>query len=79
MWPGVVGMFSHTLMSWVQRYIPASRSSLYMLGMTVVAVGASWPINGEPFTAQQVVGAVIVLGAVAAVVSRPPAPVRPSP
>ena len=69
---GVVGIFSHTLMSWVHKYIPASRSSLYVLGMTVVAVAASWPINGERFTLQQVVGAVVVLGAVAAVISRPP-------
>lgn len=69
---GVVGIFSHTLMSWVHKYIPASRSSLYILGMTVVAVAASWPINGERFTSQQVVGAVVVLGAVSAVISRPP-------
>ncbi|MFT7600587.1 MAG: drug/metabolite transporter (DMT)-like permease, partial [Acidimicrobiales bacterium] len=69
---GVVGIFSHTLMSWVQKFIPASRSSLYLLGMTVVAVVAAWPINGERFTAQQVFGGLIVLGAVAAVVSRPP-------
>lgn len=68
---GVVGIFSHTLMSWVQKFIPASRSSLYVLGMTVVAVVAAWPINGEKFTLQQVVGGVVVIGAVAAVVSRP--------
>ena len=71
---GVVGIFSHTLMSWVHKFIAASRSSLYVLGMTVVAVVASWPINGERFTGQQVIGAIIVLGAVAAVISRPPAP-----
>ena len=68
---GVVGIFSHTLMSWVQGFIPASRSSLYVLGMTVVAVVAAWPINGERFTVQQVLGGVVVLAAVAAVVSRP--------
>jgi drug/metabolite transporter (DMT)-like permease len=72
---GVVGIFSHTLMSWVQKFIPATRSSLYLLGMTVVAVLAAWPINGEPVTLQQLVGGLIVLGAVAAVVSRPPAQV----
>jgi probable blue pigment (indigoidine) exporter len=68
---GVVGILSHTLMSWVQKFVPASRSSLYMLGMTVVAVVASWPINGERFTLQQAFGGVVVLGAVAAVISRP--------
>ena len=71
---GVVGIFSHTLMSWVQKFIPASRSSLYVLGMTVVAVVAAWPINGERFTGQQVIGGLVVLGAVAAVVSRPAEP-----
>lgn len=71
---GVVGIFSHTLMSWVHKYIPASRSSLYLLGMTLVAVAAAWPINGEPVTLQQVLGGLVVLGAVAAVVSRPAAP-----
>lgn len=73
---GVVGMFSHTLMSWVHKYVLASRSSLYILGMTVVAVAASWPINGERFTLQQVIGGAVVLGAVAAVVSRPAVPDR---
>lgn len=69
---GVVGIFSHTLMSWVHKYVTATRSSLYMLGMTVVAVVAAWPINGETVTPQQLAGGLVVLGAVAAVVSRPP-------
>lgn len=71
---GVVGIFSHTLMSWVHRFIPATRSSLAMLGMTVVAVVSAWPINGEPITLQQAIGGFVVLGAVAAVISRPPEP-----
>lgn len=73
---GIVGIVSHTLMSWVQRYIPASRSSLYMLGMTVVAVVAAWPINDERVTVQQLIGGLVVLGAVGAVVSRPTTLVR---
>ena len=70
---GAVGIFGHTMMSWVHRYVPASRSSLYLLGMTVVAMLAAWPIHDEPITAQQALGGLVVLGAVAAVVSRPPA------
>ena len=70
---GMVGIVSHTLMSWVHKFVPASRSSLYMLGMTVVAVVAAWPINGERLTLQQMLGGLVVLGAVAAVVSRRPA------
>lgn len=70
---GIVGLVSHTLMSWVQKFIPASRSSLYLLGMTVIAVLAAWPINGERVTLQQLLGGLVVLGAVGAVVSRPTA------
>lgn len=72
---GVLGILSHTLMSWVQKFIPATRSSLYMLGMTVVSVAVAWPINGERFTPQQMVGGLVVIGAVGAVVGRPAGPV----
>jgi drug/metabolite transporter (DMT)-like permease len=72
---GILGILSHTLMSWVQKFIPATRSSLYMLGMTVVSVAVAWPINGERFTPQQIVGGLVVIGAVGAVVARPAAPV----
>ena len=68
---GVIGIVGHTLMSWAHKYIPASRSSLYLLGMNVVAVSAAWPLHDEPVTLLQVIGGVIVLGALAAVVSRP--------
>lgn len=69
-----VGLIGHTAMSWTHRYVSASRSSLYLLAMHVVAIGAAWPINGEPVTGPQVLGGAIVLGAVGAVVSRPPRP-----
>lgn len=65
------GAVAHTLMSWTHRFIPASRSSLYLLGMNVVAVVAAWPIHGETVTVLQAVGGATVLGAVAAVISRP--------
>jgi probable blue pigment (indigoidine) exporter len=68
---GVVGIVGHTMMSWAHRFIPASRSSLYLLAMNVVAIGAAWPIHDEPVTPVQVVGGVVVLGAVAAVIGRP--------
>jgi hypothetical protein len=57
--------------------------------MNVVAIGAAWPLHDEPVTLMQGVGGLVVLGAVAAVLSRPasvrlapisdtvPAPVRP--
>ena len=68
---GVVGVVSHTMMSWVHAFIPASRSSLFLLGAKVVAISAAWPLHDEPVTLVQVLGALIVIGAVSAVMSRP--------
>jgi probable blue pigment (indigoidine) exporter len=70
---GAVGIVGHTLMSWVHKYTPASRSSLYLLAMNVVAIAAAWPIHDEPVTVVQGLGGAVVLGAIAAVVSRPAA------
>ncbi|MEO5900590.1 MAG: DMT family transporter [Ilumatobacteraceae bacterium] len=66
-----VGIVGHTLMSWVHKFATASRSSLYLLVMNVVAIGVAWPMHDEPVTVVQVAGGAIVLGAVAAVISRP--------
>jgi drug/metabolite transporter (DMT)-like permease len=67
----VVGIVGHTMMSWAHRFIPAGRSSLILLAMNVVAIVAAWPIHDEPVTWIQAAGFVVVLGAVAAVISRP--------
>jgi probable blue pigment (indigoidine) exporter len=84
---GIVGVVSHTMMSWVHKFVPASRSSLFLLGAKVVAISAAWPLHDEPVTLVQVLGALIVIAAVTAVISRPasvrivatltPAPARP--
>ena len=58
-------------MSWAHRFIPAARSSLILLAMNVVAIAAAWPIHDEPVTLLQAAGGVVVLLAVAAVLSRP--------
>ena len=68
----VTGIAGHVLMAWTHRYIEASRSSLYLLSMNIVAIGAAWPIHDEPLTAVQMLGGLVVFGAVAAVISRPP-------
>jgi drug/metabolite transporter (DMT)-like permease len=68
---GAVGIVGHTLMSWAHKFIPAARSSLFLLAMNVVAILAAWPLHDEPVTPVQAIGGVIVLGAVAAVISRP--------
>lgn len=70
----ITGIAGHVLMVWTHAYIDASRSSLYLLMMNVVAIAAAWPIHDEPLTALQLLGGLVVFGAVAAVISRPAAP-----
>jgi drug/metabolite transporter (DMT)-like permease len=65
------GGLGHVLMAWVHRYIEASRSSLYLLSMNIVAIIAAWLIHDEPLGALQLLGGAVVFVAVAAVVSRP--------
>ena len=66
------GGLGHIVMAWVHRYIDASRSSLYLLSMHVVAIAAAWLIHDEPLSPVQLLGGLVVFAAVAAVVSRPP-------
>ncbi len=68
----VTGIAGHVLMAWTHRYIEASRSSLYLLSMNVVAIGAAWLIHDEPLSPVQLLGGAVVFAAVGAVVSRPP-------
>ena len=69
----VTGVAGHVMMTWTHRYIEASRSSLYLLSMNIVAIGAAWLIHDEPLTPIQLAGGVVVFAAVAAVISRPTA------
>lgn len=70
------GGLGHIVMAWVHRYVEASRSSLYLLSMNIVAIIAAWIIHDEPLSALQMIGGVVVFSAVAAVVSRPPETVQ---
>lgn len=67
----VTGIAGHVMMAWTHRYIQASRSSMYLLSMNIVAIAAAWVIHDEPLTIIQALGGVVVFGAVAAVISRP--------
>lgn len=71
------GGLGHIVMAWVHRYVDASRSSLYLLSMNVVAIVAAWVIHDEPLTVLQMMGGIVVFAAVAAVVSRPPERIEP--
>ncbi|MEM8922745.1 MAG: DMT family transporter [Actinomycetota bacterium] len=74
---GVTGIAGHVMMAWTHRYIEATRSSLYLLSMNIVAIGAAWFIHDEPLGWIQILGGVVVFTAVAAVISRPPHRVAP--
>jgi drug/metabolite transporter (DMT)-like permease len=67
----IVGILGHTMMGWAHRYVAVSRSSLVLLGANAIAIVAAWPLFGERVTLVQVVAGAIVLGSVAAVISRP--------
>ena len=67
----MAGTVGHVMLTWAHRYIPATRSSLILLLMNVVATAAAWPIHHEPVTLAQAAGGFVVLAAVGAVVSRP--------
>ncbi|WP_419841739.1 DMT family transporter [Candidatus Poriferisodalis sp.] len=71
----VTGVFGHVLMTWCHGHIDVARSSLYVLAMHIVAVGAAWLIHGEPVTLLQFAGGAAVLASVAMVIrTTPPAP-----
>ncbi|MDA3040006.1 MAG: DMT family transporter [Actinomycetota bacterium] len=72
------GGLGHVLMAWVLKYIDASRSSLYLLSMNIVAIGVAWLIHDEPLSVVQLAGGAIVFAAVGAVVSRPAEPAMPA-
>ena len=67
----VTGVFGHVLMTWCHGHIEVARSSLYVLAMHIVAVGAAWLIHGEPVTPMQFGGGAVVLFSVAMVIRTP--------
>ncbi len=73
------GGLGHILMTWVHRFVDATRSSLYLLLMHPVVIVSAWLIHDEPLTLIQMTGGVVILGAVAAVISRPPVTIEREP
>ncbi len=67
----LTGATGHVLMSWAHAYVEAARSSLYLLGMHVVAVTVAWPVHGESLAVAQFAGGAVVLGSVAMVLRTP--------
>lgn len=74
-WLGFVivftGLIGHVTMAWVHRYVQASRSSVYLLAMNVVAIVSAWVVHDEPLSLLQMLAGALVLAAVAAVITRP--------
>ncbi len=72
----VPGAGGHILMSWAQRYVDVSVTSLLTVGMPVVAAVAALALLGEPLTVPQVLGGLVVLVAITAILRRPARPGR---
>jgi drug/metabolite transporter (DMT)-like permease len=63
----VPGLGGHGLMTWAQAHIDASVTALLMLGGPVVSALGAWVIFDQALSGWQIVGAAVVLGALAAV------------
>ena len=75
-----VPSLGHIAMSWTHPYIDVTVSSLVLLILPMTAALVAWPLNGQPVALVQAVGAIIVLGALGAVISRrTPTPNIPRP
>jgi drug/metabolite transporter (DMT)-like permease len=64
--PGLTG---HGLMTWAQRHLDITVASLLTLLSPVLSTIAAWAIYDERLTTWQVVGALVVLGALAGIVA----------
>jgi drug/metabolite transporter (DMT)-like permease len=67
----LVGTSAHLLAVWAHRWVPASVSSPMLLAQPVLIGAAAWALFGEAPAVVQVVGAVVVLGALAGMVRSP--------
>jgi drug/metabolite transporter (DMT)-like permease len=66
----VGGTSGHVLLTWAQPRVPVKVSSLLMLGLPVVSGIAALLVLGETLAPLEIVGGLVVIGAVAAVVVR---------
>ncbi len=64
--PGTLG---HGLMNWAQRYVDVTVSSLMSLGNPVVSAIGAWLVFDEALNATQILGAALVLAALAGIVA----------
>jgi drug/metabolite transporter (DMT)-like permease len=60
----------HTLMTWSQKHLDVTVSSLMMLGSPCVAMVAAWLVRHEALDPLQIVGAVIVIACLAGIMVR---------
>jgi drug/metabolite transporter (DMT)-like permease len=77
------GLLGHSMMNWSIQQIPLWISSTFTLLIPVVSATAAWIWLGEPLTGLQIASMVVVLGALAGIVTsqtgigRKPRPLRP--
>jgi drug/metabolite transporter (DMT)-like permease len=63
--PGTLG---HGLMNWAQRYVDVTISSLMTLANPVVSTVGAWLVYDQVLNGVQILGAAVVLAALAAIV-----------
>jgi drug/metabolite transporter (DMT)-like permease len=65
----VPGLAGHGLMTWAQRYVDVTVSSLLTLGSPVVSTVGAWIFFDQSLVAMQIVGAVLVITGLAGLVA----------
>jgi drug/metabolite transporter (DMT)-like permease len=63
----VNGVIAHGLIAWAQKAVPLSTLSMMQLSQPVFAVAWSWLLLSEGVNGMQIIGMIVVLGAVAMV------------
>ena len=64
----VAGLVGHGLMTWAQRHLDITFASLLMLGSPVISAVGAWVVFGQRLSSVQIAGALVVLGALGAIV-----------
>lgn len=74
----ISGLFGHTIMTWCARFLDITLVSLINLLSPALSMAGAWMIYGQSMRAVQVVGATIMMVAIALVVATRSRPVVPA-
>ena len=74
----ISGLFGHTVMTWCARYLDITLVSLINLLSPALSMVGAWVFYSQSMKAVQIVGAVVMMIAVAAIVATRPRPIIPA-